>query len=77
MHVLCIWSSMVWFTPGKRYPAEVVDSQKVLIRGDNAVSDLSPADSWLAMRDMTTNQVSVCVPFMSMSAEFAMADVSP
>ncbi|HAX5209162.1 TPA: hypothetical protein JZG45_004014 [Escherichia coli] len=77
MKVLCIQSSMEWFTPGKRYPAEVVDNQKVLIRSDNAVSDLSRDDAWLATRDMTTNQVSVCVPFMSVSAEFVMADVSP
>lgn len=77
MYVLCIQSSMEWFMQGKRYPAEVVDSQKVLIRGDNAVSDLSPADSWLAMRDMTTNHVWVRVPFKGTSAEFTMTDVSP
>ncbi|HDW3986170.1 TPA: hypothetical protein RMT71_003163 [Escherichia coli] len=77
MYVLCIQSSMEWFTPGKRYPADVVDSQKVLIRGDNAVSDLNPEDSWLAVRDMTAGHVWVRVPFKGTSAEFAMADVSP
>ncbi len=76
MYVLCVQSSMEWFTPGKQYPADVVGSQ-ILIRGDDAVSDLSPADSWLASRDTATNQVSVCVPFMSVSAEFTMADASP
>lgn len=77
MYVLCIQSSMEWFTPGKRYPADAVDSYEVLIRGDNAVSDLSIDDSWIAMRDATTNHVWVRASLMGTFAEFKMIDVSP
>lgn len=76
MHVLCVQSSMEWFTPGKQYPADVVDSYEVLIRGDNAVSDLSTDDSWIAMRDAATNHVWLRAPIMGTFAEFRMIDAS-